>query len=59
MHEALPDLRNLSAERIRRALLESQGNVTRAARCLGLSRTTLRRRIEGLGLRPGGSAEAR
>ena len=58
VREAVPDLRNLSAERIRRALLESQGNVARAARRLGLSRTTLRRRIEGLGLRPGASAEA-
>jgi DNA-binding NtrC family response regulator len=49
-HDNLPD--RLEQELIKVALVKSSGNVTQAARLLGIDRMTLQRRIEKHGLQP-------
>jgi DNA-binding NtrC family response regulator len=46
------DLEKLEADLIRKALLKTEGNVSRAARLLGLSRRTLQYRLEKLETAP-------
>lgn len=51
---ALMTMDELERQHIGRALLATRGNVTKAARALGINRRTLYRRIESLGIpRPG------
>jgi transcriptional regulator of acetoin/glycerol metabolism len=50
-HQA--DLAEAERGAIRRALARAEGNVSAAARALGLSRATLYRRMEKLGMQPG------
>jgi Nif-specific regulatory protein len=50
-------LERFEAEQLRNALAEHGGNVTRAARSLGISRVGLQKKLKSLGLRPGPSGE--
>ena len=52
------DLEELERRLILRALEKSEGNVTRAARVLGLSRRTLQYRLEKIQGAPDGAADA-
>jgi transcriptional regulator with GAF, ATPase, and Fis domain len=52
------DLEALEQSLILKALRKAEGNVTRAARLLGLTRRTLQYRLEKLGTAPDGAPAA-